>query len=134
MSPVGFLWFERWGVYALIGGYLVWAYWTRKPTKAKVLPLWGLLIGSVVIQAAAASLLWFVLLFPITEAVLWSLTAVTLVEAILALYRKQHVKWVTLFILVLVCVSAHIVTKGYVESSPRDSRLLQMLPGSSKKG
>ncbi|MGG4342980.1 hypothetical protein [Paenibacillus lautus] len=109
MPPVDFLWFERLGVYALIGGYLVWAYWTRKPTKAKLLPLLGLLIGSVVIQAAAASLLWFVLLFPITEAVLWSLTAVTLIEAILAFYRKQHAKWVALFILVLVYVSLLIL-------------------------
>lgn len=92
---------ERLGVCTLIGCYQVWAYWKQKSTLAKLLPLWIILTGSVVIQAAAASLLWFVLWYPITEAVLWCLTAVTLIEAIIALYRKQHGKWVGLFSVLL---------------------------------
>lgn len=93
--------YERYEVYTLIGHYQAWAYWSRRSTKVKLLPLWILLIGSVVIQAAAASLLWFVLLFPITEVLLWCLTGVTLIEAIVADYRKQHLKWVGLFTLAL---------------------------------
>ncbi|OZB96152.1 hypothetical protein CJP46_09570 [Paenibacillus sp. XY044] len=96
-----FLSYEGYGVYALIGCYQAWAYWSRRSTKVKLLPLWILLFGSVVIQAAAASLLWFVLLFPITEALLWCLTGVTLIEAIVAVYRKQYWKCAGLFILVL---------------------------------
>ncbi|GIP26517.1 hypothetical protein J23TS9_16470 [Paenibacillus sp. J23TS9] len=83
---------------------MAWAYRTRKSTKAKLFPLLFLLIGSIVTHAAAASLLWFVFLYPITEAALWSMTAVTLTESIIAAYRKQYVKWVGLLSLVIVLV------------------------------
>jgi|GEM_PF-3656906 len=99
-----FFWFERVGLYALIGCYQVWAYWKRKSTVVKLLPLWILFIGSVVVQAFTSSLLWFVLWYPITEAAMWGLAAITFLETILAVYRKQHRKWVGLCSMLLVLI------------------------------